>query len=177
MNYEKELKIYYLFTLVDGSVSKEENQKFAELCSSKEFGTHNKSDIVKESEKLLNNDLVSRESNAMIALNTIFDSFSYVNCKDKLRILWNLINLAYSDKSFSEPERKVIDFVKKKIEIPEINYKEMIDIADTMLVLVKQKESLDSKSETDRVIIKGIDSKISVLFNQVKSLIELSDVK
>ena len=52
----------------------------------------------------------------------------------------------------------------------------MIDIAKTMVLLTEQKETLEVDSEKNKEEIKNIDSKISVLFGQVKSLVELYDV-
>lgn len=175
MYYKDELKIYYLFALVDGSVSEEENLRFAELCNSKEFGEYKKEEIINDCVNLLNNKSKSTEENVISEIDAMF-RWRFININDKQRIFWNIINLAYSDKKLSASEAKVVEYLKKKLDIPENINQEMIDIAKTMVLLTEQKETLEVDSEKNKEEIKNIDSKISVLFGQVKSLVELYDV-
>ena len=62
-------------------------------------------------------------------------------------MIWNLINLGYADKDFSESERNVIDFLAEHWKINEQLLLEMLDIADTMLALTKQKDWIKTTSK------------------------------
>lgn len=72
------------------------------------------------------------------------DLNKYVTDEDKAKILWNLINLGYSDTHNSIDERRVVDYVREYWEIPEALYQEMIDVAETCLALERHKQWIDN---------------------------------
>lgn len=187
MNYEDELKIYYLFTLIDGKATVEENQKFAELCKTKKFGNYDKEKIIKECKKLLDDSKNINECSILDRMNRIigWEEFeiwgnSYIEASDSQRIIWNLISLAYTDNDFSEVERKAINLWAKNFKIPKKVYQDMFDIAQTMLDMTKQKEWLTSTSRPYNEInekVKKIDKRIQELYESVETLISLSYIE
>ena len=91
------------------------------------------------------------------------------------RIIWNLVDLGYADSVYSDEEKKIVSYLVNKWSVREETYRELIDIADTILALTKQKEwvvstysrgSLRDKKEKD------IDSEIEQLLGDVKLTIE-----
>lgn len=171
----EELKIYYLFTFVDGKVSKEENRKFAQLCKSGEFGNYNKELIIGLCSSIIGEDEEKKERRITEAIKNIAEMFYREN--DKQRILWNVINIAYTDKEIAPSEEKIIDFLAKQFEIPKEIYDDMVDVADTMLALVNEQERLKALPEPDKNKIKAVKAKIKNLYKYVQALVEMADVK
>lgn len=190
MNYEDELKIYYLFTLIDGKSTEEENVKFRQLCYATEFGDYDHEKIIKECEEMLENcksvdeytilDKISEVVNWSDGFTGVFTNNCRFSKKDRQRIIWNLISLAYTDNEFSEIERKAIDLWAEKFKIPDEVYQEMFDTAQTMLDLTNLKEQLKSTSKPYNEInkqVKKVDQRIKELYESVGTLISLSYIE
>lgn len=175
MYYGDELKIYYMFTCVDGKMSKEENRKFAQLCKSQEFGEFYKDDIINECDKLIDKAESKRIEGVIKEIAENID-FIYTDV-DKQRILWNVINIAFIDNEIASSEQMVIDFLVNALQIPSEIYDEMFDVAQTMLMLVKEEERLKELPEPEDKKIKEIKKKIKHLYKYVKALVEMADVK
>ena len=79
------------------------------------------------------------------------------------RIIWNLVNLGYADKNYSDNEREIVDFLIARWNINKEIYQEMVDTADTILGLIKQKEWIMFN-----------DNKI--IMNEIKSESLISDI-
>lgn len=52
----------------------------------------------------------------------------------------NLVNLGYADKDFSTNERKIVEYLINKWSIPKEIYIEFVDIAETILSLIQERE-------------------------------------
>ena len=103
-------------------------------------------------------------------------------CGDKVeeaRMLSTLINLGYADVSYSKPEKKVVAFLKKYWEADDAMIQAMIDTADTLLIMTKQKEWLQTTDQQYCVIrdsIQEVDDNINRLFNNIEVLISEAEI-
>ena len=64
--------------------------------------------------------------------------------KDAAPIIWNLINLVYADKDYSSKERSLLNYLMRKWKFKKELYYEMIDTAETVMMLNKEKEWVKS---------------------------------
>ncbi len=156
MNYRGQAKLYYLYMMSDGDVSDGEKKLFDKICKKLYLDADDKKRIKQEcneiskEEKMTCIDVVEENAEAS-HMNGILDIDlnKYVSDEDKAKILWNLINLGYSDSFFSINEREVVDFLREYWEIPDSLYQEMIDVAETCLALEKHKMWVDGLPDTD----------------------------
>ena len=90
-------------------------------------------------------------------------------------IIWNLVNLGYADEYYSDEEKMIVNYLCGKWEVGKEVYQEMVDIADTMLALSKQREWIVStfpkgkeRDEKER----KIDLEIRKMISDLKITIE-----
>lgn len=83
-------------------------------------------------------------------------------------IIWNLINLGYSDTSFSDPEKRIVKHLASRWNIDDVIVADLIDTAETMLSICEQKEWL----KTTKQPYDMIDGKIRELDQVMKHLAE-----
>ena len=173
----KEAMLYYLFMMSDGDVSDSEKKLFAKICKEIKINKEEKKAVIdnciilaKNYEKVF--DLITGEE--------LDDQvgrgwFGLKDASTLARIIWNLVNLGYADTDYSENERKIVDHLLVKWEIKPEVYQEMVDTADTMLTLIKQKEWLISTfpegNSRDEKKIK-INSEIKTLLSDIKLTID-----
>lgn len=180
-----QLQIYYLYMLADGTVTEEESKRFSEICwsmnvdefSKKEkisfctnaiqnIGSDNSAKVIREIAKLL--------TNAM-------SNYSSINSdkQTQAKIIWTLINLGYADIEYSEPEQKVVSFLSDYWEINAAVMSDMIDTAETILMLTKKKEWLKTTNKHYDEISAGIseiDKTIEQMFHNIQILISEAEI-
>lgn len=194
------VKIVYLFMNADGACTKEEKKKFDSICNSLEIG----SDFKKEIIQVCNEHVVirDREDNSDKVIGEIKkllgdveqDTYSFFNenCgfggmmlnseegkEAQAFTIWSLINLGYADEEYSEPEKRVVNYLVKKWDFDKIIFDSMIDTAETILMLVNQKEwvkSTDKSYEDKNEMIKVINKNIKKLYKDMKITISEADV-
>lgn len=172
MNKE-ELRIYYLFMLVDGACSEGEIEKFDSICKAHNIDSTKKDTIKSECEKALElSEERSRVINEKICENAdeLMDSYSL----SKKRVIWTLLNLGYSDEDFSAPEKEIVDMLAQKFKMDTVDFDEMIDSAETILSLIKEKEWLKTTDFSGDEVTKGItkiDEAIKNIYSNIEVLI------
>ena len=128
-----------------------------------------KRDIVGDDDRL-------REEKIKKEIKNIVETYFWL--PDKQRILWNVVNLAFTDAELAPSEKRIIDFLAKQFEIPQEIYDDMFDVAQTMLALVNEEQRLKAfPDEDNKEKIEAIKSKINDLYNYVTALVEMADVK
>lgn len=181
-----QLKIYAMFMLADGECSAEEQEKLNTIYKEMDI----REDIqeeVKECCKGLsikqgdNSKLIIQEIDNLLGGSLLGLSFFGGLNRDinaQVETVWTLINLGYADTDFSEPERKVVDHLVKKWELKDVLVDELMDTADTILMLTKQKEWIRetavSYSEREKRI-QEVDQKIQRMFDNIKVTISEAD--
>ncbi len=58
----------------------------------------------------------------------------------QVETIWNLLNLGYSDKEYSEPEKKIINFLCDYWKVDKKIFKELEDSVETLASLFAQKD-------------------------------------
>lgn len=171
-----EATLYYLFMMADGEITYDEEKLFNAICMELSIDTDEKNDVINrciqltsETDNIYN--IIIREK-----LDENIGSFPYiVDDYGRVRILWNLIHLGYIDSNYSEDERIIVDYFVNRWNIRKEIYTELIDTADTMLALTKQKEWLIStfpKGKERDLKEKDIDYAIDKLQADIRLTIE-----
>ncbi len=175
MSLNGEVKLYYLYMIADGYITEDERKMFDDICKDFSIGEELKNDLVEACEELIaqNDDIYELIISEKIDEEAKPDTY-YLSERSKLgSIIWNLVNLGYADKSYSESEKKIVNYLVEKWGLKKEVYYEMVDTADTMLSLVKQKEwvkkNLKKKGESK---INEIEDNISRLHSDIKLTIE-----
>lgn len=174
------LKIYYLFMLADGRCSAEENDKFDSICRAMKVDDKNKQEVIDYCNKVM---MVFSDDNSTIItveISKLLSSGNPFSKSEEAEILWNLINLAYSDGEYSEPEKIVVAFLVNCWAIDATTFSDFIDTAETMLALEKEKQWLKKAGrDFDKTVAKihGIDDTISRLAQNVNLLISEADLE
>ncbi len=170
---KEEAMLYYLYMMSDGTVSYSEEKLFDEICKGLKLDEDEKKSAIENCKGVAKN---SQDALSVIFSEKIDEQIGYgwFAPKDKAtlaRVIWNLVNLGYADTRYSDEEKKVVNHLIKKWKIDEEVYQEMIDTADTMLALTKQKEwtvsTFPKGSERDERE-KRIDAEIKTLLSDIR---------
>lgn len=174
---KKEVMLYYLYMLSDGEISYSEEKQFNEICKELHLSEEDKQSAIARCKEVAKNPKAALD----VIVNEKIDEqvgqgwFGLKDASTLARIMWNLVNLGYADTYYSEEEKKIVKHLIKKWEVDPEVYQEMVDTADTMLALTKQKEWVISKfprgSERDEKE-KKIDSEINTMLSDIKLTIE-----
>lgn len=137
-----EAALYYLYMMSDGKVTYDEEILFDKICKELQVTEEMKRNIISDCK-------VKARGEHEIFLTIIRDKIdetagkSWGRLKDKsslAKIIWNLVNLGYADKDFSTNERKIVEYLINKWSIPKEIYIEFVDIAETILSLIQERE-------------------------------------
>lgn len=175
---KEEAMLYYLYMMSDGEVSYSEEKLFNEICKELNLSEEDKQlavvrckEIAKDPKATL--DVIMSEKideqvgRAWLGLKKDTSSLA--------KIIWNLVNLGYADTYYSEEEKRIVKHLLEKWEVSPEVYQEMVDTADTILALTKQKEWVISKFPKGRERDekeKKIDTEINTMLSDIKLTIE-----
>lgn len=174
---EDEAILYYLYMMSDGELSHNEEKLFNEICKDLDLEDYEKQKVVARCRELVSD---PTEAYELIIQENLDEKvgkglFGYENESSTARIVWNLINLGYADNVYSENENKIVNHLTDKWNVkPEIK-QEMIDTADTILALQKQKEWIIKTFKSGSKCYnkeKQIDTEITKLLSDIKLTIE-----
>lgn len=185
MNGRAQAKLYYLYMMSDGEVSAGEKKIFTSVCKELSLDAADKKEVIKECESIQKDEKLSCievleknvEEGYMYGILDI-DLDGYASKKDKAAVLWNLINLGYSDTHFTFDEKEVVGFLCNHWEISETLYQEMIDVAETMLALVKHKKWIEDTlpdTESKQIKIRQIKKDLKFTHDNIKTTISELD--
>ena len=171
----EEAMLYYLYMMSDGEVSYSEEKLFNKICNELELLGDDKETVIKSCREIEGDpenilDFVKGDRFGEL----IEWKIDTKNASNTARILWNLINLGYADKQYSEAEKSIVSYLIGRWHVDEVIFREMIDTADTILSLEGQKEWLMktfSSSERDKREKTG-DVAIKKLFEDMKITID-----
>ena len=190
--------LYYFYMMSDGEITHNEEKLFEKICVELGITESEKQEIISSCNDILDFNRASIENvlcgkskskkvmeiaeGFLSAFNgssgsfySSFETYEHES-EDKLtRIIWNMINLGYADEHFTDEEKRIVKHFVKKWNIKEEIYFELIDIADTMLALEKQREwllSTYSKGKKRNEKEKKIDKATNELLSDVKITIK-----
>lgn len=173
----EEAMLYYLYIASDGKVSYSEEKLFDEICRELNLDEEEKQEAITECKKLIRD---PREAFDVIIREKLDERVGqgWLGLKDEsslARILWNLVNLGYADTYYSYEEKRIVNHFIEKWSVKQEVYQEIVDTADTILALTKQKEWVSStfaKGSIREEKEKIIDSEISTMLSDIKLTIE-----
>lgn len=176
-NRNEEATLYYLYMMADGDISNSEEKIFDEICKELYIHTDEKNSVIEKCKSLVASktdifSIIVREKideQAGRGLSGLKDASSLA------RVIWNLVNLGYADSYFSDEEKKIVHYLVDKWSVSLEVYQELVDTADTILALTKQKEwisSTFSKGSIRDKKEKKVDSEIKWLLEDVKLTIQ-----
>ncbi len=183
MNNRGQAKLYYLYMMSDGNVSANEKKLFGTICKELNLDADEKKNIIKECREIVNDkgmnciEVLEKNAEDSYMYGPLdIDLNKYGTDEEKAKILWNLINLGYSDTHYFIDEREVVDYLREYWEIPESLYQEMIDVAETCLALEKHKQWVDTLPESDYKAEKIKQIKKDIKFTQETIKTTLSEI-
>lgn len=179
-------RLYYLFMLADGEVVPEEHDRFREICESMSLDDERREKIINGCKDL---PIVSGKDNSAKIIAEMSKTLSEYeknswppiseNKQAQAQVIWTLINLGYADSDYSEPEKNVITFLVDFWSFDRHLLGEMLDTAETMLALTKQKEWIKTTNnpyDTINTRIKHIDETIKQLFESMDITLLEADI-
>lgn len=172
-----EASLYYLYMMADGEVTYSEEKIFDTICKELDIDYDTKEKIIKKCKEFAgkNSDMLNVIMSEKIDEQSGQNWFGERDLSKDARIIWNLVNLGYADNVYSEEERKISKYLVDKWSVNLEVYQEFIDIADTMLALVKQREwvlSTFTKGRERDKKEKKIESEMEQLLSDVNLTIE-----
>ena len=182
-NYQlDEAKIFYLFMKVDGNIAPEEDERFKTILKEMNATESEKDQIIKVLETVNLSPYSDNSFEVCIKISEIVNNYySHLdkNKKEQYFTVWTLINLGYADKEYTAPEKRVVDFLIEKWKIEPTVAAEMVDTAETMLALTKEKEWVKTTSKSfDQIsaVIKKIDEDIKRMFNNMATTVSEAEI-
>ena len=173
----EEAKLYYLYMMADGEVNGREWTKFDQICKELKIEPETEKEIIKDCKKSeeQSQDLLNVIINEKIDEKAGRGLFGIQNVSSQARIIWNLVDLGYADREYSNEEKRIVNYLVDKWSVdPEI-LQEFVDIADTILALTRQKSWIYNQfprgAERDKRE-KKVDNQIMELLGDVKLTIK-----
>lgn len=179
MKSKDQAKLYYLYMISDGEITDNEKRMFNLICKELYLDGVEKEAVIKECKEIVSKE----ELNCLevIELNVRkgymhgvigIDMNKYDSMCEKATIIWNLINLGYADKDFSNNEEEVVEYLCEYWDINDLIYNEMRDVADTIGMLEKHKSFVEAsmqESEIKKAKLKKIRDDIKYVQSTIKT--------
>lgn len=182
MNCTGQAKLYYLYMMSDGEVSKNEKKIFDKICKELYLDADEKKSIrqeckkISKEEKMTCIEVLEKNAEEYVYGTLDIDLDKFTSDEDKAKIIWNLVNLGYADSYFTIEEREVIDYLREYWELPDSIYQEMIDVAETCLALETHKLWLEGLPDTDYKLEKMKQAKKDLKYAQKTILTTISEI-
>lgn len=178
---------YYMLIMLDGKKTPEEKNKFKKICESTGVSENDRINAVvyyddhvpaEDSKRLPQSALALRQLIAQIQSTFMFHYLSEKS-PEKLMpiygaILWNLIDLGYSDTEICDEEKGFISILAEAWNFPKADLLQMYDTAETLMDLSRKKVWLKQTDLPYDVITKKVeklDRDIDHQFTSIKLLI------
>lgn len=185
-NEKLQAKLYYLFMLADGKIAPEELDRFKEICKSANILDEDRKKIENSYQGLTIAKEQDNSSKIIAEISKVLsederNSWNRMSQSKRIQaqVIWTLINLGYADTDYSESEKKVIAFLVDYWSFDRELLEELLDTAETMLTLIKQKEWVKTTScayDTIHARIKHIDEMIEQLFKNIGIAISEAEI-
>ena len=175
------IKIIYYLMAADGEIYHSEEEKFYSICTEldPEFAK-NKEKIIDDCRKQLDK-AIGAEDYGDVIQDGVSDAIqSSLNTAETIVtpkfLLWNLLAIAYSDENYNETERKLLNYIVRKLNIDKAVFLEMENSILTLMDLEKELQwikTTDRPYLTIEAIVTNIENRKNIIFESVKELIFL----
>lgn len=162
--------LYYMFIMLDGKKTPEEKNKFKKICESTGVSEQDRSNAVlyyddhitaDDAKRLPQIAVALRELIAKIQPDSGFRSQPENHPNNLLpiygAILWNLIDLGYSDTEICDEEKGFISILAEAWKFPKADLLQMYDTAETLMDLSRKKVWLKQTDLPYDVITKKVE--------------------
>ncbi len=174
-----EALLYYLYMMCDGEITCDEEIIFESICKKLHLIRRDIEVIIEESERLTKRSksiiniikceqLVEKTCDIGMAKYAKVTSARTAAKSKQAMVIWNLVNIGYADESYSEEEKEIVNYVIKKCKFDGVIFQEIIDTAETISDLTKQKEWLLSNKRRG----KGRDEKDKEIDSEIESILD-----
>lgn len=161
------LEICYLFTYSDGNSSSEEMTLFQSICREMDVDQRMQDTIIRK----YSSDTNITYEYIVGKITQFLDADTWTKSK-QAELIWDLVNIGYADKDFSENERKIISFIVEQLKFSKTTLDDYIDTSETMLMLTNEKEwikTTDKSYDEINAKITKIDEFIKKLGEKIKA--------
>ncbi|MBR4246730.1 MAG: TerB family tellurite resistance protein [Treponema sp.] len=166
--------IIYLFLSLDGRVTVREHNLFKEIMKHEGYDDADVKEIGRTTMNIIS-DAYSTENRESLIRHQ-FEKYSKDaqtgNTEHNRTVLWTLINLGFSDKSYSKAEQRLIHLYAKNMGLDKSYVLELEDAAKAMLSIINERESLE-KFYFPNSIRKELAENQKILEKQVSALVSL----
>ena len=199
---EREAIFIYLFMHVDGISTKEEKERFNQICKELKVDNEFKAKLYEMGKKLHlddsddNSEMVISLMNAFMNSETVFKYVTangvlvevdlkspiikstpklYFNKAEQAFMIWTMVNLGYADTSYSKAEQKIVKHLVSTWEMDKTTYNQIITFAETILSLEAHKKWVVSTNKTFEeisYIVKKCDSDIKKISKDIEIMIQ-----
>lgn len=184
--------LYYMFIMLDGKKTPEEKNKFKKICESTGVSEQDRINAILYYDDHITADDTNRLPQIAVALRELIAKIqsdpgfrhqaeSHPNNLLPIygAILWNLIDLGYSDTEICDEEKGFISILAEAWNFPKADLLQMYDTAETLMALSRKKVWLKQTDLPYDVITKKVeklDRDIDHQFVSVKRLISESGI-
>lgn len=175
------MKIIYYFMAVDGEVHQSEEEKFNSICAEldPEFTNYYRQ-IIDECKMQMDKVIDADDYYDVIQEGVEDTIMSAVNASDiyippKL-LVWNLLAIAHSDEKYDEPERKLLKYIVRKLDVDRAVF---LELESSFLTVMDLEKELLWVKTTDRpylsieVVVNEIADRKNAVFTGVRDLVLL----
>ena len=172
-------KLMYYLMAADGEVYHNEEEKYYEICTElyPRFEVE-KDKIIKDCKEQVEK-IIDTDDYYDVMTDGISEAIAEMNAKVKVGItpkmlLWDMFVVAYSDDKYSEPERKLIKYVSRKLNINKTVFLEMENSILTLNALEEEEEWLKSTDRPYAQIesaLKEVEERKATVMESVNNLI------
>lgn len=176
-NYNAEAILYYLYMMADGEVLYSEEKIFDKICKELYIDADMKNSVIRKCKNLAvgKSDIFGIILKENLAQQVGEEWYGSKDDASLARVIWNLISLGYADSNYSSAEKMIVNYLVNKWSVKREVYQELVDIADTVLALSKQKEWVFSMFPVGYMRDKkenALDFEINKLLDDVKLTIQ-----
>lgn len=172
-------KLMYYLMAADGEVYHNEEEKYYEICTElyPRFEVE-KDKIIKDCKEQVEK-VIDTDDYYDVMTDGISEAIAEMNAKVKVGItpkmlLWDMFVVAYSDDKYSEPERKLIKYVSRKLNISKTVFLEMENSILTLNALEEEEAWLKSTDRPYAQIesaLKEVEERKATIMESVNNLI------
>ena len=171
---KNDFTIIYLFLSLDGRVTVREHSLFAEIMKHEGYDDSDVREVGRTTMKIIADAYSDENREALIRHQ--FEKYSkdakVGNTVHNRTVLWTLINLGFSDKSYSKAEQRLVHLFAKNMRLDKSYVLEMEDCAKAMLSIINEREILE-KQNFPNSIQNELTENQKVLENQISILVSL----
>lgn len=170
--------LIYLFLALGGRVTVREHNLFSSIMKHEGYDDADIKEVGRNTMSIIANAYSDSDREAIIRHQ--FEKYSQDNTKKgntvhNRTVLWTLINLGFSDSTYSKEEQRLVHLFAKNMNLGKSYVLEMEDTAKALLSVQQEKEFLDSLKQSGKrnKIYTELELTQKSLHKQISTLVQL----